>query len=202
MIQSNSLNQSQKKYLIRHLMKYRKLFDRVEQSIDKQDQVIIAIDGQSASGKSTFAELLSLLFDSDIIHMDDFYLPKNETKDDQIPVHMNLIEVRNVLDSLKKNESVTYQKFDCSIQKLTEKFTLKSPKIVIVEGAYCLHPVLQEFYDYKIFLSISRVKQWIRLYHRNGFSKLKMFLGTWIPRENQYISHFHIRTLVDENIKF
>ena len=55
--------------------------EKIKQKIDillkenKKDIVIIAIDGMTASGKSTLAEELSQIYNSPIFHADDFFLP-------------------------------------------------------------------------------------------------------------------------------
>ena len=37
---------------------------------------VIALDGRAASGKSTLSEDVRKVMDVDIVHMDDFFLPK------------------------------------------------------------------------------------------------------------------------------
>lgn len=47
----------------------------ISQIIEEKDRCIAAIDGRSASGKSTLAEVLKNTFGAAVVHMDDFFLP-------------------------------------------------------------------------------------------------------------------------------
>ena len=50
------------------------LINAVLNRTDKE-HVIIAIDGPSATGKTTFAKNIKKHFDCNVFHMDDFFLP-------------------------------------------------------------------------------------------------------------------------------
>ena len=47
-------------------------------SLNKDRDVLIAIDGKCASGKTTLAERLALKYKANLFHMDDFFLRKIE----------------------------------------------------------------------------------------------------------------------------
>ncbi|MCM1467169.1 MAG: hypothetical protein NC086_03400, partial [Alistipes sp.] len=51
------------------------LITRIRRLMEEKNKVVVALDGRAASGKTTAAELLSLVFDASVIHMDDFFLP-------------------------------------------------------------------------------------------------------------------------------
>ncbi len=61
-------------------------------SLKHVDIILIAIDGCGGAGKSTFAtELAHKLGNSQIVHIDDFYKPKDQRIEitEQTPVHSN-----------------------------------------------------------------------------------------------------------------
>ena len=49
--------------------------NHIEILLSQQDQVIIAIDGKCTSGKTTLASKLAEIYDCNVFHMDDFFLP-------------------------------------------------------------------------------------------------------------------------------
>ena len=50
----------------------------IEARLQKQERVIVALDGMSCSGKSTFAAALAERFSGSVVHMDDFFLPRDQ----------------------------------------------------------------------------------------------------------------------------
>jgi len=54
---------------------YRNVIREIDRICEEKDgQILIAIDGQSASGKTTLGELLKEWYDCNLFHMDDFFL--------------------------------------------------------------------------------------------------------------------------------
>lgn len=184
-----------------HLKKYRDIIEHIHQLSENEEHIIIAIDGKSASGKTTFAKTLGIVFDANVIHMDDFYLPKDHQKPEQNPSHMNIESVKEVLKQISNKEQISYQKFDCKVQELTEHIKIKNKKITIVEGAYSMHPELESFYSLKIFAHVSKTKQVMRIIKRNGFKRMIKFMTSWIPRENRYFKKYKITKSADYKVK-
>ena len=69
--------------------------------------------------------------------------------------------------------------------------------VVIVEGAYSLHPALRDAYDLKVFLSVDAPTQRARILARNGEKMLQRFLKQWIPLENVYFEACAVRDCCD-----
>ena len=155
----------------------------------KKDHITIAIDGRCASGKSELANILSNVFDLEIVHMDDFYLPKNQRKEDwfeAIAGNMNL-------EYFKKHvlgDKLDYQKFDCQTQSYYDPIIKDKPKILLIEGTYSLHPQLIDHYDLKIFLKCSKDKQILRLLQRE--IDIENFTKIWIKKETDYFEQLKI----------
>lgn len=155
----------------------------------KKDHITIAIDGMCASGKSELANILSNVFDLEIVHMDDFYLPKKLRKEDwfeAIAGNMNLEYFkRHVL-----GDKLDYQKFDCQTQSYFDHIIKDKPKILLIEGTYSLHPQLIDYYDLKIFLKCSKDKQILRLLQRE--IDIENFTKIWIKKETDYFEQLKI----------
>ena len=69
--------------------------------------------------------------------------------------------------------------------------------VVIVEGAYSLHPLFGHYYDFSIFLDIDEENQIRRIEERSGKEKAEVFRSRWIPLEEQYIKAFSIMEKAD-----
>ena len=54
---------------------FEQICSRIEQLLFQNARLILAIDGCSASGKTTLAQRLAERFSGDVVHMDDFFLP-------------------------------------------------------------------------------------------------------------------------------
>ena len=55
------------------------LFAKIDKMLSHKN-VVIAIEGGSASGKTTLGSLLEALYDCTVLHMDDFFLPPSLRK--------------------------------------------------------------------------------------------------------------------------
>lgn len=153
----------------------------------------VAIDGRSAAGKSTLAELLTTVYDCNVLHTDDFFLQAHQrtVKRYQEPGgnidYERLGEVVHQLGS-----AFQYQKFNCKTMTLDETVVVSAKPLSIVEGVYSLHPTFANCYDCKVFLGISSEKQKKRLLVREGEQMTERYLTEWIPLENRYFTAFSI----------
>lgn len=186
-----------RKQLEKMLRLYQPLLLKIEKIIAEKSQLIIGIDGHCTSGKTTLAELIHSFFESNIFHMDDFY--KSHTQSNSSLEHASNIDFERlqtvVLIPLVNNQNIDYQAFDCKTQLLQPIIQKSSKSISIIEGSYAMHPQISHIYDLKIFLKSSYIQQIRRVYRRNGYKELKMFIIKWIPNERKYIKHFHIEKL-------
>ena len=164
------------------------------QLLDKEG--LLAIDGHSASGKSTLAKLLSEAKGYPVISMDEFFLqPHQRTEQRSAEIGGNIDYERfyqEVVLNIKQT-MITYQIFDCSCMRLTDKKTIDISKGLIIEGCYSHHPYFKEYMDHKVFLSINRETQIARILKRNGEKMLQRFVNEWIPKEDLYFETFQIK---------
>ena len=158
---------------------------------------IIAIDGGSASGKTTLAAYLCKIYDATIFHMDDFFLtPEMRTRERLYEVGGNVDRERflaEVLLPLSQGMAINYRPFDCSTGAFKNGIEIIPKSLVIIEGAYSMHPLLADYYDLSVFLDIGKEKQVERILKRNSPQVAKRFFEEWIPLENIYFKGTSIK---------
>lgn len=169
---------------------------------NEKGRLIVAIDGGSASGKTTLAELLEKRYDNlDVFHMDDFFLtPEMRTEQRLNEVGGNVDRERfekEVLIPLTQCQEVTYRRYICASQEFSAPVTLNPKGIVIVEGAYSMHPELMKYYDFTVFLNIDSESQRQRILKRNAPSLANRFFSEWIPLEKVYFEKTDIKNRCD-----
>ncbi len=161
----------------------------------------IAIDGRCASGKTTFAGLLANTLNAGVVHMDDFFLPKELRTAERLRqpggnVHYERF-LKEVMPNLNQGIPFSYQKFDCSRMELGAECELQPSRFTIVEGAYSCHPLLGDYMSLRVFIDVDTGQQQERIEKRNGAEKLAVFLKRWIPMEEAYFSEFGIAQKAD-----
>ena len=189
---------------------YRVISDRfsdflpVFAEIDKRlisGNVIVAIEGGSASGKSTLSEALSEVYDCNVFHADDFFLrPEQRTPERFREIGGNLDRERfydEVIVPLTKNEAVQYRPFDCTLQTVGSAVTVAPKRLTVVEGVYSMHPYFGKYYDFSVFLDIAPEFQKKRIEKRNSPALAKRFFEEWIPLEHTYFQKTEIKNRID-----
>lgn len=163
---------------------------------------IIAIDGRSASGKTTAAKQLKMILNAQIIHMDDFFLPppmRTKMRYEQPGGNIHLERFKEeILPFLRKKGAFSYRVFDCKKNAFDgNRMIWENSPWRIVEGAYSQHPQFGDYADIKIFFDISKEEQMRRIYNRNGAQAARIFQTKWIPLEENYIRTFRIDRKAD-----
>jgi len=172
------------------------ILQEVEQLRNTNKQVVVAIDGRCASGKTTLAARLAELLDCSLVHMDDFFLrPEQRTAERYAQPGGNVDRERflaEVLLPLRRGESVVYRPFDCGTQRLREPVALPMTSVTVVEGSYSCHPELAEYYDLKVFLTVKKEEQMARIVDREGPDYAQVFREKWIPLEERYFETLQV----------
>ena len=157
----------------------------------------MAIDGGAGSGKTTIANLLQQLYGCTVLHMDDFFLrPEQRTPSRRAEVGGNVDRERfleEVLRPLSQGRPVEYRRFDCTRQEVEPPVTIIPRPLVVIEGAYSMHPDLASFYDLSLFLEVSPTCQRARILKRNPSPWAERFFNEWIPLEQAYFSGMDVK---------
>lgn len=177
-----------------------KLFAKLDSMLEKGN-VKLAIEGRSASGKTTLSKTLEQLYDCNTFHTDDFFLrPEQRTAARLAEIGGNFDRERfseEIVAPLWAGEKVVYRPYDCSTKRLIDAITVFPKKLSVIEGVYSTHPYLNKSYDLSVFLDIDRVSQKKRIMKRNTETLAERFFNEWIPMENRYFEHFNIPNKCD-----
>lgn len=167
----------------------------------QNENILVAIDGRCAAGKTTLASVLRGKTGANLVHMDDFFLrPEQRSKERLLEPGGNVDYERfeaEVLKPLREQMDFSYAPFDCYTMQLKKKVTVLPKRITIIEGSYSCHPALINYYDVKVFLAVDEARQKDRILKRNGADALKVFLQKWIPMEEKYFEKCGVREQCD-----
>jgi len=162
---------------------------------------IIALEGRAASGKTTAAELLSRIYDSQIISMDDFFLPPLKRTEQRLGSAGENIDYERfsseVIASIKQGREFNYGVFDCSSMKITKEKHIKKSPLTIIEGVYSTTPFIEDIYDIKVFFDIDKKDQLERLKKRSSNEIFEKFVNLWLVLEEKYYSSLKIKEKCD-----
>ena len=180
------------------------LLTAIDLRLQGNSRTLLAIDGRCAGGKSTLAAFLEELYGCDVIHMDDFFLPfERKTAERLAEAGGNVDRERfyqEVILPYESAEPITYGVYDCSCGQITRLRSAAQTALLIVEGSYCLHPLMAKSYDLKVFVSCESETQSQRILARDGEVFYRRFVEEWIPMEEHYFKEFDIEKSCDFKI--
>ena len=173
---------------------------RIDDLLKTGKQIVIAMDGNCAAGKTTLASLLEKEYDCNIFHMDDFFLrPQQRTAERYAQPGGNVDYERfrqEVLLPLKTGNPFSYRPFSCKTFSLSDSVQIMPKQLNIVEGTYCLHPYFEDPYDLRLFLSVDGEIQKARILQRPPHV-IDRFFSDWIPMEKHYFDALQIPESAD-----
>lgn len=176
------------------------LFLHIDKNV-RDKRMILAVEGGSASGKSTCADLLNAVYGCTVLHMDDFFLQPHQRTPERFAEPGGNVDrerfLSEVLLPLSKNEPIKYRRFDCRTQTVLPATTVFPTPLTVVEGAYCMHPLLSPFYDFSVFMEIDSETQKQRILKRNGETWAQRFFNEWIPMEQVYFEKMNVKERCD-----
>lgn len=172
------------------------LLQAIDERLPRQERLLLAIDGGSASGKTTLAALLAQRYGCPVFHMDDFFLrPEQRTPQRLAEPGGNVDQERffsEVLQPLRQGGPASYRRYDCQTGQLLPPVLRQAGQLNVIEGAYSMHPELSALYDLSVFLAVSPETQRRRILQREPAFKQQLFFQKWIPMENRYFQAFSI----------
>ena len=177
------------------------LQQKIEERKARKTPVLVALEGGSASGKSTLGAELARQLGATLIHMDDFFLPLELRMEERLQqpggnVHYERF-AEEVLPYLKETDAFAYGIFDCGRMDYHGRREIGSGHIRIVEGSYSCHPFFGEYPDIRVFSDVASEEQMQRIVKRNGTQMAEMFRTRWIPMEEAYFAHYKIKENAD-----
>jgi uridine kinase/thiamine transporter ThiT len=169
--------------------------DKLMREGGENSRVVVAVDGRCASGKTTLAAILKLVYECDVIPMDHFFLrPEISTEERMKEVGGNIDYERfysEVIAPLGEGAAFSYRPYDCETETLGEEIAVTPARLTVIEGSYSLHPKFGDYSSLKVFLTAGKEEQLRRVYARNG-AMAERFEKEWIPMEEAYFSAFEI----------
>lgn len=168
------------------------VFAGIDRLLARQGRAMVAIEGGSASGKTSLAALLARVYDCNVFHMDDFFLQAHQRTPERYQEPGGNVDYERFEQEVQKpllaGGAFSYRPFDCQTMAFRDRVPVTPRALNIVEGAYSLHPRLAEAYDLRVFLQIDKASQAARILKRNGPALQQRFLGEWIPLEEAYFA--------------
>lgn len=176
------------------------IINRIDALLSAGDSsVIVGIDGGSCTGKSTIAARLAGHYGCSAFHADDYFLRREQRTPQRLAEPGGNMDRERlaieVLEPLSAGRGVVTRRFDCASMTLCEPVGYEYTRLNIVEGAYCLHPELRQYYDLTVFVTESMAVRLERL--RSREEEPELFLTRWIPMEDRYFGYFKIRENAD-----
>ena len=155
---------------------------------------LMALDGRSGVGKSTFARALSEQLEAGLITTDDFYAGgigiREESPQDLAEACINRTRLSTVLSALKANQPAAYAPFDWAAFNGTladEKTHVQPHPILVLEGVYANHPDLHPLIDFSVLLWVPEADRLRRLTAREG--AITDWERQWHRAEDWYFAH-------------
>ena len=180
------------------------LFAKIDEALEK-GRLTLAIEGGSASGKTTLSEMLKNVYGATVFHMDDFFLrPEQRSRERYAEIGGNVDRERfadEVLSPHSRGEAISYRRFDCGTQKLCPPVTVNAERLTVIEGAYSMHRDLAMYYGLSVFLDIPSDLQRERIRLRNSPETAERYCNEWIPLEERYFREWNIKEKCDMIVK-
>ena len=170
------------------------VIEEINRLLTDRDFIIIGVDGPCLSGKTTFSEELREKIDCTVVHLDSFFLRKEQrTPERLMEVGGNLDRERlinELLFPLKGNgngNDIYYREYSCKKGDFDRTLKCSKNKVYIFEGSYAFQDELFPFYDMSIFIKTTKNEQIKRLKIREK-EKVFDYLNKWIPLEEKYFN--------------
>ena len=124
--------------------KHTAIVKSIEQLLTRQEQVVVAIDGCTASGTDFLAGLLADVFDGNVFRASDYYMREMTNEGHYLDRERFR---REVLEPVKKGVPFFFRPIGNCLMEAVEPRRLN-----IIEGTFSLHREIRDMYDLKIML--------------------------------------------------
>jgi uridine kinase len=157
---------------------------------------IVAVDGQSGAGKTTFAEALAKALERNgarvaVVHTDDLL----DGWEDQFTFWDRLMD--EVVNPLLKQEAAAYHRYDWIAERFDDGLTaVPTADVVIIEGVSAAREDMRRIADLTVFVSVTEDEAWRRLRVRDPEEAIP-FLVAWKAREGRHFADDRTAEQVD-----
>lgn len=155
---------------------------------------LIAVDGPSGAGKTTFALRLAKQLDAQVVHTDDLL----EGWDDQFTFWDRL--ERQVLGPLRRGETATYQRYQWHLGEFAGPPVRVDPApAVLLEGVSAARREIRPELSLSAFVVAPPGLRWQRALVRDGDDSVafRAYLGRWRAAEDRHFAEDHTRGAAD-----
>jgi uridine kinase len=143
---------------------------------------MVAVDGPSGAGKTTFAQRLARwVRDPAVVHTDELL----DGWDDQFTFWSRL--EKTVLDRLERGEPGRYPVYDWRLGRFATEREVRVPDVLIVEGATSARPEAYPRVSFSVFVDADRDVRWQRVIARDG-PEVAAPLRRWMAAEDEYFA--------------
>lgn len=181
------------------------LLAAIDAKLAEKARTTVVIEGGAGSGKSTLAALLENIYGCTVLHMDDFFLRREQRTPQRYATPGGNIDherfLREVVTPLQAGIPFRYRPFDCATFTVAEGCDVTPGPLTVVEGSYSMHPALGHYYDLAVWLDIDASTQRARIEARNSPAFALRFFTEWIPLEQAYFAAFHTAARCDVKLE-
>jgi len=197
----------------RKLPVFDKILSAIQKRKEKNKLFVVGITGIDGAGKTSFAAvlekyLLSLNYQVQTIHLDDFHNPRAVRYAGDDPAENYYRLSFNLEDLVNKVLKPLHEKAEYSIRlsvlnpdtdtyDAVREYTFTPDTIVIFEGVFLFREELSQYIDYKVFLEIPFEESKRRAKVRDSQAVIEKYETKYLPAQRKYLSLFPPGTHAD-----
>lgn len=160
------------------------------QLLNKEELALIGIDGRPCSGKTTLALQLAQQLNAQTIHIDEFFIPKQQWPHDAQPTcpffYIKHEEFIQGLRKLLSGVAFTYlcHNWNTGLASSPKIITPRGP--VIIEGISVLHDATAHLYNAKVWVASELKTEHCALEAREHGHNAREWENIFLPSVNLY----------------
>lgn len=168
--------------------------DVVVAALPSQQLVLVAIDGPSAAGTSTLADVLARRLRAAVVHGDDFYRDTPAKAREQLDGETGYAQFfdwqrmrREALEPLRRGRTARYLPFDwhAGVGLSSRPVVVEPAPVLIVEGVYSARPEFSDLLDLTVLVATPPEERLRRLVARGHGN------DEWWPRWHAAEDHYY-----------
>ncbi|WP_433376099.1 uridine kinase family protein [Actinoplanes sp. CA-142083] len=176
-------------------MRYADLAQEISQTAPRLGNTrLIAVDGPSGAGKTTFALRLAKQLDAPVVHTDDLL----DGWDDQFTFWERL--ERQVLGPIRRGETATYRRYQWHLGEFAGPPVRVDPApAVLVEGVSAARREIRPELSLSVFVVAPSDLRWRRALARDGDDSVafRAYLERWRAAEDRHFAEDDTRDAAD-----